>query len=102
MIEGGPWGSRRASGRCCWPIAGSMSRTPGNWLAYAVNGDSVALPVNVSIDQGGTAYAISSKAPAVVEAQVETLRTKEFPIEVELNGKPDSDITLSDPVTGST
>ena len=67
-------------------------------LAYAVNGDSVALPVNVSIDQGGTAYAISSKAPAVVEAQVETLRTKEFPIEVELNGKPDSDITLSDPV----
>ena len=67
-------------------------------LAYAVNGDSVALPVNVSIDQGGTAYAISSKAPAVVEAQVETLRTKEFPIEVELNGKPNSDITLSDPV----
>ena len=61
-------------------------------LAYAVNGDSVALPVNVSIDQGGTAYAISSKAPAVVEAQVENLRTKEFPIEVELNGKPDSDI----------
>ena len=67
-------------------------------LAYAVNGDSVALPVNVSIDQGGTAYAISSKAPAVVEAQVETLRTKEFPIEVELNGKPNSDIILSDPV----
>ena len=67
-------------------------------LAYAVNGDSVALPVNVSIDQGGTAYAISSKAPAVVEAQVETLRTKEFPIEVELNGKPDNDITLSDPM----
>lgn len=29
---------------------------------------------------------------------METLRTKEFPIEVELNGKPDSDITLSDPV----
>ena len=29
---------------------------------------------------------------------METLRTKEFPIEVELNGKPNSDITLSDPV----
>lgn len=67
-------------------------------LAYAVNGDSVALPVNVSIDQGGTAYAISSKSPAVVEAQVETLRTKEFPVEVELNGKPDQELSLSDPV----
>lgn len=29
---------------------------------------------------------------------METLRTKEFPIEVELNGKPNSDITLSDPM----
>ena len=67
-------------------------------LAYAVNGDSVALPVNVSVVQGGTAYAISSKAPAVVEAQVETLRSKEFPITVELDGTPDAALTLSAPM----
>lgn len=66
-------------------------------LAYAVNGDSVALPVNVSVVQGGTAYAISSKAPAVVEAQVETLRSKDFPITVELDGTPDAALTLSAP-----
>ena len=65
-------------------------------LTNAMNGDSVALPVNVAIEQGGTAYAISSKTPTVVEAVVETLRTKEFPIEVMLDGKPAQE--LSNPV----
>nr|WP_294682310.1 CdaR family protein [uncultured Anaerotignum sp.] len=70
-------------------------------LTNAVNGDSVALPVNVSIEQGGTAYTINSKTPTVVEAVVETLRTKEFPIEVMLNGKPDKELALSDPILSS-
>ena len=65
-------------------------------LTNAMNGDSVALPVNVAIEQGGTAYAISSKTPTVVEAVVETLRTKAFPIEVMLDGKPAQE--LSNPV----
>ena len=52
--------------------------------------------ITASVDLSELAYAVNGDS--VVEAQVETLRTKEFPIEVELNGKPDSDITLSDPV----
>lgn len=66
-------------------------------LAYAVNGDTVALPVNVSVIQGGTTYAISSKSPAVVEARVETLATKEMSVEVEINGELENGIYLSQP-----
>ena len=67
-------------------------------LTYAVNGDTVALPVNVSIIQGGTAYAISSKSPTVVEAQVETLASKEFTIEVKIDGELEEGTHLSQPV----
>ncbi|MGN1230615.1 MAG: YbbR-like domain-containing protein [Anaerotignum sp.] len=65
-------------------------------LAYAVNGDVVALPVNVTI-LGGNSYGISSKAPAVVEARVETLTTKEMPVQVEIIGNLESGIYLSQP-----
>lgn len=70
-------------------------------LAYAVNGDTVALPVNVSVVQGGTTYAISSKTPTVVEATVETLSSKEMPVEVKINGELESGTYLSQPILSS-
>lgn len=66
-------------------------------LSYAVNGDIVALPVNVSI-QGGNTYGISSKSPAVVEISVETMATKELPVEVRLNGTLEEGTYLSEPI----
>lgn len=65
-------------------------------LSYAVNGDTVALPVNVSV-QGGNTYGVSSKSPAVVEISVETLATKELPIEVNLIGSLEDGTYLSEP-----
>lgn len=66
-------------------------------LAYAVNGDTVALPVNVSILGGGNNYAIGSKSPAVVEAKVETLASKEMPVEVKILGNVETGTYLSQP-----
>ena len=69
-------------------------------LAYAVKGDVVALPVSVSV-QGGNTYGISSKSPAVVEVVVETMTSKEMPVEVRLNGTPEEGTYLSEPVLSS-
>lgn len=69
-------------------------------LAYAVNGDTVALPVDISIQNSAT-YGISSKSPSVVEVDIETLATKELPIEVQLNGSLGSDVILSHPTLSS-
>lgn len=69
-------------------------------LAYAVNGDAVALPVNVTV-LGGNSYGITSKSPAVVEARVETLTTKEMPVQVEIIGDLESGIYLSQPALSS-
>ena len=66
-------------------------------LSYAVNGDVIALPVTVSI-QGGNTYGISSKSPAVVEVEVETMASKELPVEVYLNGDLDEGTYLSEPL----
>lgn len=65
-------------------------------LTDAANGETVTLPVNVSILQSGTTYTISSKTPTAVEAKIETLRSKEFPIEIKWDGKAeDIEPTLS-------
>ena len=66
-------------------------------LSYAVNGDVIALPVTVSV-QGGNTYGISSKSPAVVEVAVETMVSKELPVEVYLNGDLDDGTYLSEPL----
>lgn len=66
-------------------------------LAYAVNGDTVPLPVNVSVMQGDTTYGISSKSPATVEATVETLLSKEMPVEIKIIGELGKDTYLSHP-----
>ena len=65
-------------------------------LSYAVNGDVIALPVSVSV-QGGNTYGISSKSPAVVEVAVETMASKELPVEVILNGTLEEGTYLSKP-----
>lgn len=67
-------------------------------LNYAVDGDAVALPVEVSMQGGVTGYGITSKSPAVVEARVETLASKEMQIEVALNGTLEEGVYLSEPV----
>lgn len=66
-------------------------------LPYVVTGDTVALPVMVSI-QGGNTYGISSRSPSVVEVTIETMASKELPVEVVLNGKLDEGTYLSDPM----
>ena len=66
-------------------------------LSYAVNGDVIALPVSVSV-QGGNTYGISSKSPAVVEVSVETMASKELPVEVHLNGELEEGTYLSEPL----
>lgn len=65
-------------------------------LSYAVNGDVIALPVSVSV-QGGNTYGISSKSPAVVEVAVETMASRELPVEVKLNGTLEEGTYLSEP-----
>jgi len=70
-------------------------------LSYAMDGDTVALPVNVSIVQGGTTYAIVSKFPTVIEARVEKLATKEMPVTVEIDGELESGTYLSRPTLSS-
>ena len=63
-------------------------------LSNAANGDTVALPVSVSV-QGGNTYGISSKNPAVVEISIETMASKELPVEVVLNGELEDGTYLS-------
>lgn len=65
-------------------------------LANAASGDIAALPVSVSV-QGGNTYGISSKSPAVVEVLVETMASKELPVEVKLNGSLEDGTYLSEP-----
>ena len=66
-------------------------------LSNAANGDTVALPVSVSV-QGGNTYGISSKNPAVVEISIETMASKELPVEVVLNGELEDGTYLSEPL----
>lgn len=65
-------------------------------LAYAVNGDTVALAVDITV-QGGSSYDINSKSPAVVEAKVETLSSREMPVKVEMTGELETGTYLSEP-----
>ena len=66
-------------------------------LTNAASGDTVALPVSVSV-QGGNTYGISSKSPAVVEISIETMASKELPVEVILNGELKNGTYLSEPL----
>ena len=66
-------------------------------LSSASSGDTAALPVSVSV-QGGNTYGISSKSPAVVEITVETLTSRELPVEIVLNGEPEDGTYLSEPL----
>ena len=66
-------------------------------LSSVSNGDVIALPVTVSV-QGGNTYTINSKAPAAVEIAIETLASKELPIEIFLSGSLEDDTYLSQPL----
>lgn len=65
-------------------------------LENAANGDTVSIPVDVVMTGGGTGYDIVNKSPLAVEAVVETLVTKEFPVTIILDGQPE-DVHLSEP-----
>ena len=66
-------------------------------LTHAMDGDIIALPVDVSV-QGSHVYTIHSKAPAVAEVSIEILASKTFPVEVKLNGTLEEGVHLSKPV----
>lgn len=65
-------------------------------LENAANGDTVSVPVDVVMTGGGTGYDIVNKSPLMVEAVVETLAAKEFPVTIILDGQPE-DVHLSEP-----
>ena len=66
-------------------------------LSHANNGDIVSVPVSVSI-QGGNTYNITSKTPAAVEISIETMASKELPVEVVLSGTLEDGTYLSTPL----
>lgn len=67
-------------------------------LSYTADGDVVALPVDITMQSGLTGYEVVSKTPAVVEVHIEKLETKELPVEVILDGKPEEELPLSEPI----
>ncbi|MDO4532051.1 MAG: YbbR-like domain-containing protein, partial [Bacillota bacterium] len=65
-------------------------------LNHASIGDTISLPIDVSV-QGGNTYGISSKSPGTVEIVIEPLSQKEFPIELIMTGVLPEDVYLSEP-----
>lgn len=66
-------------------------------LRNAQSGDTVTLPVNVTIAGGASGYTIENKTPSSLEIQVENLISREFPIQVMLSGESASSGRLSEP-----
>lgn len=66
-------------------------------LENAVNGDTVSIPVEVAMTGGGAGYDIVSKAPTAVEAVVETLMSKQMPVDIVVNGELPEGVYLSEP-----
>ena len=66
-------------------------------LRNAQSGDTITLPVNVTIAGGASGYTIENKTPSTLEIQVENLISREFPIQVMLSGESQSSGRLSEP-----
>ena len=66
-------------------------------LEYTIAGDTVTLPVDVSLVGGSTGYTIVSKSPTVVEVKVEKYISKEVAVTILLNGEVAEDVQLSAP-----
>lgn len=66
-------------------------------LRNAQSGDTITLPVNVTIAGGASGYTIENKTPSSLEIQVENLISREFPIQVMLSGESQSSGRLSEP-----
>lgn len=66
-------------------------------LGYVANGDQRTVEVRVSLPSGSSGYEIVSKSPGTVELSIETLVSKEFPVEVSLSGAVEGSEKLSKP-----
>lgn len=65
-------------------------------LGYVSNGDTRTAEVKVTLPSGSS-YVIVSKSPSTVELSIETLVSKEFPVEISMNGMADGSDKLSEP-----
>lgn len=81
-----------------------LSQNP-EWLNVSVdlsgltdvqNGESVTLPVNVSLQSGLMDYDIVSRSPKNIELSIETLLVRNLPVQITMNGDV-SDLQLSAP-----
>lgn len=66
-------------------------------LNYAVDGDTVSLPVNVAMQGVYTGYNIVSRNPATVDVYIEKTATKEFPIDIAVSGELSEDTVYAEP-----
>lgn len=66
-------------------------------LTEVANGDSVTLPVDVSIQSSSLEYDIVSRAPKNVELSIETLLVRTFPVQIDMNGES-ANHRLSEPI----
>lgn len=65
-------------------------------LGYVASGDVRTAEVKVALPSGSS-YVIVSKNPSTVELSIETLVSKEFPIEISMNGMAEGSDKLSEP-----
>lgn len=67
-------------------------------LTNAMDGDTVSLPVDVEMVGGFTGYNIVSKIPTAVDIYIERIASKEFPIDVIINGELPQDSIYGNPI----
>lgn len=65
-------------------------------LGYVASGDVRTAEVKVTLPSGSS-YVIVSKSPSTVELSIETLVSKEFPVEISMNGMAEGSDKLSEP-----
>ncbi|MBM6830431.1 hypothetical protein H9X85_12515 [Anaerotignum lactatifermentans] len=65
-------------------------------LGYVSSGDVRTAEVKVTLPSG-SGYVIVSKSPSAVELSIETLVSKEFPVEISMNGMAEGSENLSEP-----
>lgn len=70
-------------------------------LNYVESGDVLTLPVTTNIANGAAGYTVESKTPSSVDVKVETLVSKEFPVQISWNGETPSDMMQLAPILSS-
>ncbi len=66
-------------------------------LVNCSDGETVTLAVNVSMQNYASSYEILSRSPATIEVKVESLTTKEVPIQVTMDGELEEGVLVSEP-----